>query len=59
MDGRAQLAELDYRERRYKEAEEGFRALTQAGDSRGIQGVLKSEIARAVFRRPSSSRAIK
>ena len=45
IDGRAQLADLDYRARRYQDAENGFRALVQAGDSRGIEGVLKTQIA--------------
>jgi len=44
-DGREQLAELDFREHRYKEAEAGFRALLQANDSRGVAGILKTEIA--------------
>lgn len=48
-DGRAQLAELDFRERRYKEAEEGFRALLRAKDNRGVIGFVKTEIARGEF----------
>jgi tetratricopeptide (TPR) repeat protein len=48
-DGREQLAELDFRERRYAEAREGFRALSDAGDSRGFQGLLKTEIAQGQF----------
>ncbi len=48
-EGRAQLAELDYREHRYQDAEAGFRALHQANDSRGVEGVLKSEIAQGQF----------
>jgi tetratricopeptide (TPR) repeat protein len=47
--GREQLAELDLQEHRYKDAEEGFRALTQAGDRGGIEGLLKSEIAQGQF----------
>ena len=42
--GRAQLAELDFREHRYKEAEEGFRLLLQANDGRGVPGIVKTEI---------------
>ncbi len=48
-DGRSQLAELDFSERRYKDAEDGFRALFQAGDSRGVPGLLRSEIAQGQF----------
>jgi tetratricopeptide (TPR) repeat protein len=44
-DARDQLAELDLRERRYKEAEDGFRALVQANDSRGAPGLMQCEIA--------------
>ncbi len=50
-DGREQLAELDFRQHRYKEAEEGFRALLQANDSRAIEGFLKTEIAQGQFER--------
>ena len=46
---RAQLAELDFGEHRYKDAEEGFRALLRAGDSRGAKGVLQTEIAQRQF----------
>ncbi len=49
--GREQLAELDFREHRYKEAEEGFRALVQANDSRGVAGLLKTQIAQGQFER--------
>ena len=48
-EGRQQLAELDFREHRYKDAEEGFRALLQAGDSRGATGLLRAEIAQGQF----------
>ncbi len=48
-DGREQLAELDLREHRYKEAQEGFRALLQANDSRGVSGFLRAEIAQGQF----------
>ena len=44
-DGRNQLAELDLAEGRYKQAEDGFRALIQAGDSRGTVGLIQCEIA--------------
>ena len=44
-ESREQLAELDFREHRYKDAEEGFRALFQANDSRGVTGLLKTQIA--------------
>jgi len=48
-EGREQLAELDFREHRYKDAEEGFRALLQADDSRGASGLLRAEIAQGQF----------
>jgi Flp pilus assembly protein TadD len=44
-DARDQLAELDLRERRYQQAEEGFRALVQTNDSRGAMGLVQCEIA--------------
>ena len=44
-EGREQLAELDFREHRYKDAEEGFRAALQANDRRSVPGLLKTEIA--------------
>jgi tetratricopeptide (TPR) repeat protein len=48
-EGREQLAELDFEQHRYKDAEEGFRALFQADDSRGVPGFLRSEIAQGQF----------
>ncbi|MGA2880795.1 MAG: tetratricopeptide repeat protein [Bryobacteraceae bacterium] len=48
-DGRDQIAELDFREHRYKAAEDGFHALLQANDSRGVAGLLKTEIAQDQF----------
>jgi tetratricopeptide (TPR) repeat protein len=44
-DARYQLAALDLREKRYREAEAGFRALTQAGDARGVTGLAESKMA--------------
>ncbi len=44
-DARDQLAELDFRERRYQQAEDGFRALVQAADSRGAPGLIQCAIA--------------
>jgi Flp pilus assembly protein TadD len=44
-EGRAQLAELDLIERRYAQAEAGFRALVQANDSRGALGLIRCGIA--------------
>ncbi len=44
-DGRDLLAELDLHEGRYKQAEDGFRALIQAGDNRGTSGLIQCEIA--------------
>ena len=44
-DARNQLAELDLSEGRYKQAEEGYRWLIQAGDSRGTPGLIQCEIA--------------
>jgi tetratricopeptide (TPR) repeat protein len=43
-DARDQLAELDLREHRYKQAEDGFRALAQANDSRGALGLVQCGI---------------
>jgi tetratricopeptide (TPR) repeat protein len=48
-DGRAQLAELDFQEHRYKDAGDGFRALMQAGDGRGASGFLRTQIAQGQF----------
>lgn len=44
-DARAELAELDFAERRYQNAEDAFRALFRSGDPRGAAGFLKTEIA--------------
>jgi tetratricopeptide (TPR) repeat protein len=44
-DGREQLAELDLIERRYTQAEAGFRALVQTNDSRGALGLVRCGIA--------------
>jgi len=44
-DARYQLAALDLREKHYSEAEAGFRALTQAGDPRGVTGMADSKMA--------------
>lgn len=44
-DARAELAELDFTEHRYPNAEDGFRALFRSGDPRGAAGFLKTEIA--------------
>ncbi|HTB17499.1 MAG TPA: tetratricopeptide repeat protein [Bryobacteraceae bacterium] len=43
-DGREQLAELDFAQHRYQDAEAGFRALLQANDNRGAGGLLKTLI---------------
>lgn len=40
-DARFQLAELDYAEKRYADAEAGFQTLMQAGDPRGVPGILE------------------
>ncbi len=48
-DARAQLAELDFEEHRYPEAEEGFRTLLKANDGRGAAGLLRAEIAQGQF----------
>jgi tetratricopeptide (TPR) repeat protein len=58
-EGREQLAELDLREHRYKDAEEGFRALLQSNESRAVSeraafgraiaGLLQTEIAQGQF----------
>ncbi len=48
-DAREQLAELDFEEHHYKDAEEGFRALLQANDGRGAPGLLRAEIAQGQF----------
>lgn len=44
-DGRAELAELNLREHRFADAEDGFRALIRADDARGAPGFLRTEIA--------------
>jgi tetratricopeptide (TPR) repeat protein len=44
-DARDQLAELDLREHRYRQAEAGFLALVQANDSRGALGLVRCGIA--------------
>jgi Flp pilus assembly protein TadD len=44
-DARAQLAELDLREHRYRQAEDGFQALIQAGESRGRAGLIECKVA--------------
>jgi tetratricopeptide (TPR) repeat protein len=48
-DARDQLAELDFQEHRYDEAESGFRVLAQTNDGRGAPGLLKTEIAQGQF----------
>jgi tetratricopeptide (TPR) repeat protein len=47
--GREQLAELDFREQRFKDAEGEFRALMEANDTRGVVGLLKTEVAQGQF----------
>jgi tetratricopeptide (TPR) repeat protein len=49
-DARYQLAQLDFRQRRYKEAESGFQALVEANDPRGITGVLQAKVAQGQSR---------
>ena len=44
-DARYQLAALDLRQKRYGDAEAGFRALAQAGDLRGFTGLADSKMA--------------
>ncbi len=48
-NAREQLAELNLREHRYQDAEEGFRALILANDSRGNLGFLRAQIAQGQF----------
>ena len=48
-DGRDQLAELDFSQQRFQDAEDGFRALLQINDSRGFLGLLKAYIAQGQF----------
>jgi len=48
-DAREQLAGLDLSERRYQQAEDGYRALLQANDSRGAPGLIQCEIAQGQF----------
>ena len=43
-DARDQLAELDLKEHRYKQAEDGFHALFQANDRRGALGLVQCGI---------------
>ncbi len=40
-DAQAQLAELNFRERRYQQAEDAFRALVQLDDGRGTPGLIQ------------------
>jgi tetratricopeptide (TPR) repeat protein len=47
---RFQLATLDFSEKRYDDAENGFTALAQAGDPRGLAGVAESMAARGQIR---------
>lgn len=44
-DAAFQLGELDFREKRYREAETTFQTLMQANDARGLSGVLEAKIA--------------
>jgi tetratricopeptide (TPR) repeat protein len=44
-DAREQLAELDLREHKYRQAEEGFRGLIPAGDARGSAGLIQCKVA--------------
>ncbi len=48
-DARSQLAWLDLANKRYREAEAGFRTLVQAGDPRGIPGLAKCKQAQGEF----------
>jgi tetratricopeptide (TPR) repeat protein len=43
-DARFQLGQLDYAEKRYKDAETDFEALMQANDPRGLRGIVESKI---------------
>jgi tetratricopeptide (TPR) repeat protein len=40
-----QLGQLEYIEKNYKQAEAAFQALIQAGDARGLPGVMESKVA--------------
>ncbi len=44
-DARFQLGELDYLERRYKDAESDFQVLMQANDARGLPGLMEVQVA--------------
>jgi tetratricopeptide (TPR) repeat protein len=44
-DARDQLAELDFHEHRYQDAENGFRTLFEAKDNRGAPGLIKTKVA--------------
>ena len=46
-DARNELAELDLRERRFQQAQDGFRSLIQAGDSRGTPGLIQCALAQS------------
>jgi tetratricopeptide (TPR) repeat protein len=50
-DARAQLAELDLRERRYQQAEDGFRSLAQLNDGRGTAGLIQCAAAQGQWQR--------
>jgi tetratricopeptide (TPR) repeat protein len=45
IDARFQLGELDYLERRYKDAEADFQILMQANDPRGLPGMIEVKVA--------------
>jgi tetratricopeptide (TPR) repeat protein len=49
-DARALLAELDLHERRYPQAEDGFRSLAQANDDRGRAGLVECAVAQKQWR---------
>ena len=44
-DARFKLGELDYFDRRYKDAEADFQALMEANDPRGVPGIVEAEMA--------------
>jgi Tfp pilus assembly protein PilF len=49
-DARAQLAELDLHERRYQQAEDGFRALAGDNGTRGTLGLIHCQMAQGQWR---------
>lgn len=48
-DARYQVAQIDFTQKRYKEAEAGFEALNKANDPRGFSGLMRSKMQQGDF----------